>query len=186
MGLVLAQDPPQMVLIPDERAAGELASASPDPAFGDGVHARRPDVAEHGPDPRVGKDRVERSSVVRAAIADHYFDPGRLLAEVHDQVSGLLGRPLPSGKRCDPEDADAPGGMLDHGEDVSLSAVQQIRGEEIACQDRLGLGAQELWPGGSARRGAGSIPAFFRISHTVDAATFAPRPASSPWILRYP
>src|SRR6185312_1792126 len=36
------------------------------------------------------------------------------------------------------------------------------------------------------RRGAGSIPAFFRISHTVDAATFTPRPASSPWILRYP
>jgi hypothetical protein len=36
------------------------------------------------------------------------------------------------------------------------------------------------------RRGAGSIPAFFRISHTVDAAIFTPRPASSPWILRYP
>jgi hypothetical protein len=40
--------------------------------------------------------------------------------------------------------------------------------------------------GGPVRRGAGSIPAFFRISHTVDAATFTPRPASSPWILRYP
>jgi hypothetical protein len=25
-----------------------------------------------------------------------------------------------------------------------------------------------------------------RISHTVDAATVTPRPASSPWILRYP
>jgi len=37
---------------------------------------------------------------------------------------------------------------------------------------------------GPVRRGAGSIPAFFRISHTVDAATFTPRPASSPWILR--
>jgi hypothetical protein len=24
-----------------------------------------------------------------------------------------------------------------------------------------------------------------RISHTVDAAIFTPRPASSPWILRY-
>src|SRR5512135_2576715 len=40
--------------------------------------------------------------------------------------------------------------------------------------------------GGPDRRGAGSMPAFFRISHTVDAATFTPRPASSPWILRYP
>ena len=39
---------------------------------------------------------------------------------------------------------------------------------------------------GPVRRGAGSIPAFFRISHAVDAATFTPRPASSPWILWYP
>ena len=39
---------------------------------------------------------------------------------------------------------------------------------------------------GAVRRGAGSIPAFFRISHAVDAATFTPRPASSPWILRQP
>jgi hypothetical protein len=38
----------------------------------------------------------------------------------------------------------------------------------------------------SARRGVGSIPAFFRISHTVDAAIFTSSPASSPWILRYP
>ena len=34
--------------------------------------------------------------------------------------------------------------------------------------------------------GAGSIPASFRISRTVEAAIFTPRPASSPWILRYP
>src|ERR1019366_3732126 len=30
------------------------------------------------------------------------------------------------------------------------------------------------------------MPLALRISHTVDAATLAPRPASSPWILRYP
>ena len=59
MGLVLAQDPPQVVLIPDEGAVEKLASASPDPAFGDGIHARRPDVAENGPDPGISEDRVE-------------------------------------------------------------------------------------------------------------------------------
>jgi hypothetical protein len=44
----------------------------------------------------------------------------------------------------------------------------------------------ELRPGraGSARRGVDSgLP---QNSRTVDAATFTPRPASSPWILRYP
>src|ERR1035438_2883101 len=30
------------------------------------------------------------------------------------------------------------------------------------------------------------MPLALRISHTVDAATFMPSPASSPWILRYP
>jgi hypothetical protein len=59
VGLVLAQDPPQMALIPDEGAVQEFAPASPDPAFGDRVHAGRPHVAEHGPDPGIGKDRVE-------------------------------------------------------------------------------------------------------------------------------
>ena len=39
---------------------------------------------------------------------------------------------------------------------------------------------------GPVRRGAGSMPLALRISQTVDAATLTPRPASSPWILRYP
>jgi hypothetical protein len=33
--LVLAQDPPQMGLVPDEGPVEELAAASADPAFGD-------------------------------------------------------------------------------------------------------------------------------------------------------
>ena len=37
-----------------------------------------------------------------------------------------------------------------------------------------------------ARSGAGSIPASFRISHTVEAATFTPRTSSSPWTRLYP
>jgi hypothetical protein len=39
------------------------------------------------------------------------------------------------------------GRVLDHGQDVGLGAVEQAGREEIACQDRLGLGAQELLPG---------------------------------------
>src|SRR5436190_16228814 len=90
VGLVLAQDPPQMGLVPDEGAVQEFAAASPDPSFGDRVHPGRLDVAEHGPDPGIGEDRVERSGEVRSAVADHELDPVRLPAEVHDQVAGLL------------------------------------------------------------------------------------------------
>jgi hypothetical protein len=41
----------------------------PDPAFGDRVHAGRPDVAEHDPDPGLGKDLLECGSEVRSAVA---------------------------------------------------------------------------------------------------------------------
>ena len=66
------------------------------------------------------------------------------VAEVHDQVAGLLGGPFPGGMQGDAEDADAPGGVLDHGQDIGLGAIEQVGREEVARQDRLGLGAQEL------------------------------------------
>jgi hypothetical protein len=67
-------------------------------------------------------------------IADHERDPVRLLAEVDQQVARLLGGPLPGGMLGDAEDADAPGGVLDHGQDIGLSAVQQVGREEAARQ----------------------------------------------------
>ena len=78
----------------------------------------------------------------------------RLNAEVHDQVAGLLSGPYPGRMQSDSEDADAPGGVLYHGQDVGLGAVEQVGREEVARQARLGLGAQELRPGrtGSALR----------------------------------
>ena len=130
-----------MRLVPDEGPIEDLAAASADPAFDDRVHARRLDVAEHGPDPGIGENGAGRSGVVRAAVADSELDLVCLLGEVHGQVAGLLGGPRPGGMHCDAEDADAPSGVLDHGQDLSLGAVQQVGGEEIARQDRLGLRA---------------------------------------------
>jgi hypothetical protein len=50
----------------------------------------------------------------------------------------------PVGCKGDPADADAAGRVLDHGQHVGLRAVEQVDGEEVARQDRHGLGAQEL------------------------------------------
>jgi len=87
--LVLAQDPPQMGLMPDEGSVQEFAAAPADPA-------------------------------------DHELDPISLFAEVHEEeVAGLLGGPLPGGMQCDADDADAPGGVLDHDQDIDLGAVEQ-------------------------------------------------------------
>jgi hypothetical protein len=49
--------------------------------------------------------------------------------------------------RSDSDDADAPAGVLDHGQDIGLGAIEQVRREEVAGQDRLSLGAQEQRPG---------------------------------------
>ena len=70
-----------------------------------------------------------------------------MLAEVHDQVAGLLGGPFPGWMQRDSQDANAPAGVLDHGQDVRPILIEQVRREEITCQDRLGLGAQEQRPG---------------------------------------
>jgi hypothetical protein len=68
----------------------------------------------------------------------------RLLAKIHHQVAGLLGGPFSGGMQGDADDSDAPGCVLDYGQDVGLCTVEQVDGEEVAGQDRLGLGAQEL------------------------------------------
>src|SRR6266702_8865479 len=126
VGLVLAQDLSQVGLVPYKGAVQELTSASPDPAFDDRIHAGRLDAAEHGPDPSVGEDGIERGGEVRAAVADHELDPAGLVAKVHDQVAGLLGGPFPGGMEGESEDADAAGRVLDHGQDVGLRAVEQV------------------------------------------------------------
>jgi hypothetical protein len=61
----------------------------------------------------------------------------------------------------------------------SSSAVKKSHARIASAWDRRNCGQV-----GTDRRGAGSIPAFLRISHTVEAAIFTPRPASSPWILQ--
>jgi hypothetical protein len=56
----------------------------------------------------------------------------------------LLGGPFAGGMESDAKDSDAPRRMLNYGQDVGLSAVEQVDREEVARQDRLGLGAQEV------------------------------------------
>jgi hypothetical protein len=52
------------------------------------------------------------------------------------------------------------------------AGVEEIRGE-----DGLGLACPDRW-------GAGPVRASLRICHTVDGATWYPRPVSSPWMRR--
>jgi hypothetical protein len=53
-----------------------------------------------------------------------------LLVKVYEEVAGLLGGPFAGWMQSDSQDADAPGGVLDHGEDVGLGAVEHVGCEE--------------------------------------------------------
>jgi hypothetical protein len=72
--------------------------------------------------------------------------------------------------------------VLDEHQHIQSSQQDGVCVQEVDGEDPAGLGCQV----GLVRRGAGSMPAACRISHTVDGATATPSFASSPWIRRCP
>jgi hypothetical protein len=59
----------------------------------------------------------------------------RLLVKVHEEVAGLLGGPFASRVQSDSQDADAPAGVLDHGQNISMGTAEQAGREE--CRARI-------------------------------------------------
>jgi hypothetical protein len=84
----------------------------------------------------------------------------------------------------DSEDADAPAGVLDYGQDISLGTVEQAGREKVARQDCTGLRAQELRPGrpsqppgGANAAGLEELPHGRRCDFDAQAGQFAVDPA---------
>jgi hypothetical protein len=71
--------------VEDEHSVEEHSTATADPAFHDRVRAKC-----LYPDALAGKDRVEDAGERRVAFADQEPEPRRTLAEIYDQVAGLL------------------------------------------------------------------------------------------------
>ena len=109
--------------------------------------------------PARGEYRIEAFMEDGVAIVQNELDIGAGLIEVHAQVPGLLDDPLAAGMGGGAQDPD-PGGVFDRGQHVGLGAVQQVDGEQVQGQDRLGLGAQELRPtrAGTPGRGVDAVP----------------------------
>src|ERR1019366_7306994 len=95
--LVLAQDPPQMVLVPGQGAVQKLATASPDPALGDRVHPGRPHAAQHGPDPRLSSGGAAPGSGKAGGRSRELIVPDSRLATLpfapDDVMSPAAGNP---------------------------------------------------------------------------------------------
>jgi hypothetical protein len=134
----------------------------------------------------VAEDGVEGAGEVRAAIADQEPDAGEPLVKGEGQIAGLLHCPLASRVSGDAANVDPAGAVLDEHQDIEPFEQHCVGVQEIYGENPGGLSGEELPPAGPARRGAGSMPAACRISHTVDGATARPSLVSSPWIRRYP
>ena len=72
----------------------------------------------------------------------------------------------------DPEEVDLAGGVLDTEEDGQPGQGDRVEGEQVAGQDPVRRGAEELRPVVPDRRGDGSIPAEVRIFPTAKAPTW--------------
>ena len=182
---VFAEGVVEMPPAGDEDSVSALAPGTGDPPFADRVRSRRPD--RRGDDPRAGRseDRVERVGVLGIAVPDQEL-----------QAAGLFAiRSMIRLRACCVVQSP-----------VGYSVTPRMRIRRIACPITVRTWAwvplsmltvkksqariASAWERrncdqvGPVRRGAGSMPLVLRISHTVDAATLTPRPASSPWILR--
>ena len=70
-----------------------------------------------------------------------------VVAEVHEQVAGLLGDPGPGGVGGDPGEVHPAGAVLDHDEQVEAAEEDGVDVGEVDREDRVGLRGQELSPG---------------------------------------
>jgi hypothetical protein len=111
------------------------------------AHGLRGDLA-HG-DAGIGQDRVERGGELPASIPDQEPEPVGPLAQVHEQVAGLLQRPRRVRVSRDTQDVDVAGAYLQHEEDVqALQGEGAVDVEEVAREYGRGLRLQELAPRG--------------------------------------
>ena len=158
-----------MPLVDDQKTVEEFAADGADEAFGDRVrprcaHRRLDDLDVDG-----GEHGVEGGGELAVAVADQEPEAPVGVVEVHEQVARLLGEPCSGRVGGDAEDVYAAGGVLDDEERVEPVQGDRVEVEQVAGQDRLGLGVEELRPGRPGPSRSGSMPAALRIFHTVEA-----------------
>jgi hypothetical protein len=80
-------------LIEDQHPVGDLGPDRQDEAFGEAVRPRARRWNLDHLDARVRQDRVERCRELTGPVADEEPKPSDMLAEIHDEVAGLLRGP---------------------------------------------------------------------------------------------
>jgi hypothetical protein len=168
----------------DQHVVEAFAAQRADPTLGDRVGPRRLDGGAEDADVGAGEDGVEGGGELAVPVADQEPKLVGAVAEVHQQVAGLLGHPAAGRVGGDPREVYPSGGVLDYHEDVEAAQEDGVDVGEVDREDRVGLGGEELSPGRAGASRGGVEAAVLRIVQTVEAATWWPRPTSSPWMRR--
>lgn len=124
--------------------------------FHDRVRAGRLDRGCDDLDALAGEDRVEHAGELGVPVADQEFKLRCMVAEVGEQVVGLLGDPVCGGMCGDAKDVDPAVDVFDDREAVQPGQQHGVAVKEVAGENSVCLAAQELGPGG-ARASRGRI-----------------------------
>src|SRR3954451_14354369 len=188
MGGVLGKHAAQGLLAEDQHAVGDLGADGQHEAFGEAVRAWTPRWDLDRFDARVRQDRVEGRRELAGPVADEEAKPGGVVAEIHQQVAGLLGGPRSVGMPRHAQDVQVAIADLNHEQDIEPPQRERAVDVEEVDREHAGrLRAQELPPTGvGGRTGAAGIRWRCRIRRIVEAPTRWPSVSSSPWILTYP
>ena len=94
-----------------------------------------------------GEHVVEGGGELAVPIADQEPELLGAVAEVHQQVAGLLGDPGVGGLGGDPGDVRRATVVFDHEEDVEAAQEHGVDVDEVDRKDPVSLRRQELSPG---------------------------------------
>jgi hypothetical protein len=138
---VLDQYSLQMPTSQDQHPVQDLTTDRADPPLGVRVRPRRPHRRDEHLDPLRSQDHVEHGGEPGITIADQEPEPGDILTDLHDQVSGLLCDPRPHWMRRHPEHMDPTGRDLDREQDVQPLEQHRVHSEEVHRQHTGGPGS---------------------------------------------
>ena len=160
VGGVLLQHDAQMSLPGDEHPVGAFGPGGEDPALREGIRSWALGRDLEGFDAFAGEHRVEGVGELAVAVADQEAQMACPLPEIGDEISGQLRRPGRGWMRGDAQDVDMAVAGIQDEEHVDALEGHAIDMEEIACQERVGVGTEEAAPGlvaGSSWRGREAV-----------------------------
>src|SRR6266571_7493556 len=162
----------QLPLAQDQHPVQQLTTDRADPPLRERVRPRRPHRCAQDPDASGAEDRVEAVGELCVPVADKEPELPDAVSQVHEQVAGLLRGPRSRRVCCHPK-AVTPRRRIRRLETSITNSTYRRLSRTVSTWKKSHARMPSAWADGncrqvsSARRGAGSMPACLRSSHTV-------------------